>query len=203
MQPNVPVIPPAQTIFVLTVVGLVVLAFVCMLILKVSIVLAERRAGVAYRWEAPPPREKGTMRQWIESWAAETEARYTPRRYLTMSSDEEGEEDVVSDLVCIPVSNIGMDRSGMDAVTPDIDAGNAGMPRLSRNITEEDELAFLCVVRNPDGKYRHSANKIYELIGGDRNTVLAKIKEIRAVPPAPEFRQPDGSTAPAQHPITA
>lgn len=73
------------------------------------------------------------------------------------------------------------------------------LPRFHRDITEDDELRGLCMVRNKDGKYRHSANKIYEFVGGDRNTVMAKIKEIRATP---EFRQPDGTVAPASRPIT-
>lgn len=73
------------------------------------------------------------------------------------------------------------------------------LPRFHRDITEDDELRGLCMVRNKDGKYRHSANKIYEFVGGDRNTVMAKIKEIRATP---EFRQSDGTVAPATRPVT-
>lgn len=198
-----PIIPPAQSIFVMTVVLLVVAAFVCMLILKIAIYLAEKRAGVEYRWDAPAEQPKpGPLRRWIDAHAARMEAQYTPRRYVVMSWPEDEEKELVSDPVCIPVSHTSIERSGMNGDRPDIDAENHEMPRLSRDITEDAELVFLCVVRNKDGKYRHSANKIYELIGGDRNTVLAKIKEIRSVPPAPEFRQPDGSTAPATRPVT-
>lgn len=201
MQPNVPTIPPAQAAFVLTVVGLILLAFVCMLVLRAAIWLAERRAGVAYRWDRPeveaaPPSS-------FRAWAAKQEQRYTPRRYVTMSSGEDAENESVSDPVCIPVSHTSMPATGMDAAAPDMDAEKLTMPRVSRDITTIDELALLCVIRNPDGKYRHSANAIYTFVGGDRNTVLATIREIRGTPPPAEFRQPDGSTAPAQHPITS
>lgn len=194
-----PIIPPAQSIFVMTVVLLVVAAFVCMLILKIAIYLAEKRAGVEYRWDAPAEQPAhGPFRRWMDAHAARVEAQYTPRRYVVMSWPEDEEKESVSDPVCIPVSHTSIKKTDI----PDIDAEKHEMPRLSRDITEDAELVFLCVVRNKDGKYRHSANKIYELIGGDRNTVLAKIKEIRAVPPPAEYRQSDGSTAPATRPIT-
>lgn len=82
---DTPILPPAQSIFVLTVVALVVLAFVCMLVLKLAVHAAEKRAGVEYRWEAPEPAEPGPIRKWIEAHAAKQEARYTPRRYVVMS----------------------------------------------------------------------------------------------------------------------
>jgi len=53
------------------------------------------------------------------------------------------------------------------------------------------------------GAYCYSANEIVRTVGGDRNAVLATIKELRAVPPSAEFRQPDGSTAPARYPVTS
>lgn len=197
MPSNPPNLPPAQIGFVLTIVVLVVLAFVCMLILKAAIWLAERRAGVAYRWEppasSPPP---SPIRRWIADHAARTEARYTPRRYVVLQA---GDLDPIFDPVCIPVSHTSMPATGMDVNPPDIDAEKHEMPRLSRDITEADELVLLCVVRNRDGKYRHSANKIFELVGGDRNIVMKRIKEIRETP---IFRQDDGTTAPASHPIT-
>lgn len=105
----------------------------------------------------------------------------------------------------IPVSRYGMDAGGMDdppPAAPDIDAVNAGMPRLSRDITDNEMIVLLAAQRGKDKKYRYSANAIHGLVGGDRNTVLATIKSIRDVPPPAEFRQPDGSTAPASHPIT-
>ena len=92
-------------------------------------------------------------------------------------------------VVSIPVSRYGMAAGGMDshpaapeAGAPDMDAENAGMPRLSRTISDADLIAFLAVLRGPAGKYRYSANGIFGLVGGDGNTVLARIKEIRDGP---------------------
>lgn len=92
-------------------------------------------------------------------------------------------------VVSIPVSRYGMAAGGMDAraaapeaAAPDMDAENAGMPRLSRMISDADLIAFLAVLRGPGGKYRYSANAIFGFVGGDRNTVLARIKEIRDGP---------------------
>lgn len=199
MEPSTPAIPQAQVIFVYTSIAVILLTFVAMIVFKVSIWLAERRAGVEYRWEAP---EDAPQPSRFRQWAEQQERRYTPRRYVHMSSGEEAEAEELPDPIYVPVSNISMPPPATPAAAPDMVASNADMPRLSRNITEDDELAFLCVVRNSDGKYRHSANKIFDLMGGDRNTVLAKIKAIRASGPPAEFRQPDGSTAPAHHPMT-
>jgi hypothetical protein len=198
MQPNVPTIPPAQSAFVLTIIGLILLAFVCMLILKVAIYLAEKRAGVTYQWEPPEPTAPSPFR----AWAARQEQRYTPRRYVVLSSWGGDESESISDPVYIPVSNTSTPEPGMDTATPDMDAEKNEMPRLSRDITPTDELALLCVIRNPDGKHRHSANDIYKFVGGDRNKVMATIREIRGTPAPAEFRQPDGSTAPASRPVT-
>lgn len=107
--------------------------------------------------------------------------------------------------VYIPVSQYGMDAGGMEddmPPTPDIDAVDGGMPRLSRNITDGEMIVLLAAQRGKDGKHRFSANAIHELVGGDRNTVLAKIKAIRATPPPAEYMQPDGTRIPASHPVT-
>jgi hypothetical protein len=106
--------------------------------------------------------------------------------------------------VSIPVSQYGMEPGSMEqppSAAPDIDAANAGMPRLSRNITDNEMIILLAAQRGADGKPRYSANAIHALVGGDRNAVLARVKELRAVPPA-VFRQPDGTIAPASHPVT-
>lgn len=92
--------------------------------------------------------------------------------------------------IYIPVSSMPYQAGGMDApprAAPDMDAPHAGMPTLSRDITDDALLAFLAVVRGKDGKPRYSANAIHGLVGGDRNTVLAKIKEIRSGPSAPIY----------------
>jgi len=91
--------------------------------------------------------------------------------------------------VSIPVSGMpyqggGMvlDRTPLIAAAPDMDAPNASI-RL-RSLPEGDLLALLAVQRGADGKHRFSGNKIYALLGGDRNAVLDRIREIREGTPA-------------------
>jgi hypothetical protein len=72
---------------------------------------------------------------------------------------------------------------------PDMDARNSGMPRLSRDLSINDLIVLLSALRGPDGKPRFSANGIHSLVGGDRNTVLALVREVRSGPPAPVFPQ--------------
>lgn len=107
--------------------------------------------------------------------------------------------------VYIPVSRYGMEPGGMEndeAPAPDIDAANTDMPRLSRNITDNEMIVVLAMQRGKDGKHRYSANAIHALVGGDRNTVMARIKELRETKPPAEYFQPDGTKAPASYPIT-
>lgn len=107
--------------------------------------------------------------------------------------------------VYIPVSQYGMDAGGMEtdeADAPDIDAVNTDMPRLSNKLTDGEIVVLLAMQKGANGKHRYSANQIHTLVGGDRNAVLARVKELRAVAAPAEYRQPDGSTAPASHPIT-
>lgn len=104
--------------------------------------------------------------------------------------------------VSIPVSQYAGMASGMDAddsAAPDIDAVNSGIPR---SIADGEMIALLAIQRGRDGKYRYSANAIHTLVGGDRNTVLATIRELRATPPPAEYMQPDGSRMPPTYPIT-
>ncbi len=108
-------------------------------------------------------------------------------------------------LVYIPVSQYSMDAGGMDEDeddAPDIEAADADMPRVSRNITDSEMVVLLAAQRGKDGKPRYSANAIHTLVGGDRNAVLARIKELRAVAPPPEYMRPDGTKAPATYPVT-
>jgi hypothetical protein len=68
---------------------------------------------------------------------------------------------------------------------PYMDAANDGMdgwelPRISRCIDDGELIVLLAALREPSGKHRFSANQIHTLVGGERNTVLARVKEIRA-----------------------
>ena len=62
------------------------------------------------------------------------------------------------------------------------------MPRISRALTGQELITMLALQRK-DGKYRSSANKIAEYVGGDRNIVLRQIREVREGPPAPQVRE--------------
>lgn len=111
---------------------------------------------------------------------------------LIMWSDRRRERRAAADMdaVSIPVSGIGMATTDMEAQThaaPDMDAINAGIPHFNRHITDGEWIAYMAVARGKDKKYRFSANAIHAAVGGDRNTVLAKVKEIRTGPPVPVF----------------
>jgi hypothetical protein len=107
--------------------------------------------------------------------------------------------------VYIPVSQYGTDATGMEndhPTAPGIDAPNTDMPRLSRTMGDGELIVVLALLRGKDGKHRFSANDIQKLIGGDRNTVLARVKELRATPPPAEYMQPDGTKVPGSYPVT-
>ena len=112
----------------------------------------------------------------------------------------------------VPVSRYGMDAGGMPQEAPpasspeekasDIDALNPGIPQFNRDMTESEWIVYMAVARGKDKKYRFSANAIHTAIGGDRNAVLATIKELRTVAPAAEYMQSDGTRTAATHPVT-
>lgn len=78
--------------------------------------------------------------------------------------------------VYIPVSHTDMDD--------DIDE----MPRIGRRLSDTEVVILLAAQRRIDGKQRFSANQIYALVGGDRNTVMRQIKELREGPNPAEYR---------------
>lgn len=129
-----------------------------------------------------------------------------PRR--VMSRPIGRQESFARDLVSIPVSRYAGMAGGMDdraPAAPDIDAENTGMeaqPPTRDIMSDEQFTALLARQKLADGKYRLSANKIFEAVGGDRNTVLAQVKAVRSAPPSPAFRQEDGELAPASYPVT-
>ena len=117
-------------------------------------------------------------------------------------------ETPAHDLVSIPVSRYAGMAGGMEngaPAAPDIDEENAGMsaPTAARDIMSDEQfITLLARQKLTDGKYRLSANKIFEAVGGDRNTVLAQVKAVRSAPPSPAFRQSDGEIAPPSYPVT-
>jgi hypothetical protein len=126
--------------------------------------------------------------------------------YFVMFSEERAARRGTSmQPVYIPVSRYGMDAAGMDEGeddAPDIDAPNAGIPHFKRDMSDSEWIAYMAVARGKNGKHRFSANQIHTAIGGDRNAVLARVKELRATPAPAEYMQPDGTRVPASHPVT-
>jgi hypothetical protein len=145
------------------------------------------------------------------SWRGDNEPllrRARPRipSHIMFRSNVRVETETEREPVYIPVSRYGGMATGMDFAKsdlPDMDAANTGMEDKNppRDIMSDDTfLISLARAKLPNGKYRLSANKVFETVGGDRNAVMAKVKEIRATA---EYRQLDGSTAPAARPITS
>ncbi len=58
--------------------------------------------------------------------------------------------------------------------------------------SDAEIIAWMSVQRTPDGKYRFTANKIYQAVGGTRQDVLDMISELRGAkkqPPARAIRK--------------
>ena len=55
---------------------------------------------------------------------------------------------------------------------------NIKSPNL-REMSDNELLVWLAVLRKPDGGYRFTANKVYEIVGGTRKDVLALVAELR------------------------
>jgi hypothetical protein len=191
--------PSEQFIFAYVVIGLTIAGLVLMVIYKVALYFEERRAGVEYRWEPPPPREVGPFRRWMERHAKDAEARYTPRRYVTMSSDarEEAvrdefqpssEDDLPSSPDPVPAHQSQLEPDFPSVREPERD------PASLRKLTRAEEIALLTVQRNDDGSYRHSANKIADLMGGTAADVKAQVAAIRG-PAKPAQSPPTGRVA--------
>jgi hypothetical protein len=104
--------------------------------------------------------------------------------FIMSRSEEETRRAPDMDAVCIPVSHTSMD----DHTTAEADDITYEMPRISRSLSDQELITMLALQRK-DGKYRSSANKIAEYVGGDRNTVLRQIREVREGPPALQVRE--------------
>lgn len=52
-------------------------------------------------------------------------------------------------------------------------------PATLRSLSRLEEIALLAVQRNDDGSYRHSANKIVDLMGGTAADVKSQVAAIR------------------------
>jgi hypothetical protein len=58
-----------------------------------------------------------------------------------------------------------------------------------RKLSRTEEITLLATQRDDDGRYRHSANKIADFMGGTRAEVLAIIAEVRGKKESPPMRR--------------
>jgi len=75
------------------------------------------------------------------------------------------------------------------------------IPPADRDIMLDQWLVAMTLAMDDRGKEVFTATKIAAAIGGNHNQTMARIKEVRTGK-APQFRQDDGSTAPAEYPVT-
>ncbi len=118
-------------------------------------------------------------------------AAHSIKKYVAVNRYAENDAHVMSrspasepkktdmEAVSIPVSDTSIET--------DIDEQ---MPRITAYLTDDEFLIFLVRQKLRDGKYRLSANKVYEVVGGNRNDVLDIVRQIRAAPDFPH-RTPD------------
>lgn len=82
-------------------------------------------------------------------------------------------------------------------------ADTSAIPPADRDITKDAWIVAMAGARDEKGKFIFSGNRIFDAVGGHRATVMARVKEIQSAEPPAQFRQEDGGTAPASHPITS
>lgn len=89
------------------------------------------------------------------------------------------------------------------AVSPVAPLTHVAAPADNPDYISDDQIIEISAyVRRPNGRYHMTPEKIATLVGGDRNTVLARIKELRATPAPAEYFQPDGTKAAASYPVS-
>jgi hypothetical protein len=121
------------------------------------------------------------------------------RPYHMSSYMPDVDGDASTTVVHVPVRRTGtvggtaeMVRDDQCSGVSDTDAAQAGTdewesPRISTRLSDDDLIVMLAAQRGAQGKWRFSANKIFELIGGSRATVLATVKAIQQGALPPEF----------------
>lgn len=122
----------------------------------------------------------------FDGWTARLVVFALPALRSLMSNTAARAPETVRDLVHVPVL-------GTALVPAD--------PPVALDIRDEwiDKMA---AARDEKGKYLYTSNDIFKANGGHRATVQARVRAIQqGVPPA-EFRQGDGTTAPAAYPVT-
>lgn len=66
----------------------------------------------------------------------------------------------------------------------------------------QEWVTGMAAARKVDGSFRFSASKIFAAVGGHRATVLATVKAIQEPDMSAQYREGDGSTAPAEYPVS-
>ncbi len=106
---------------------------------------------------------------------------------VVMLNDEDDEPRIIAQ----PVVHVPVPRTDTNAVEPP-----------DRDITRDAWLKAMALARDEKGKYIFSSNDIHDACHGHRATVLARVKELRAGDPPPQFRAEDGATTPATYPVS-
>jgi hypothetical protein len=75
-----------------------------------------------------------------------------------------------------------------DTTAAETGTGDWSVPRISTRLSDDNLVVMLAAQRGPQGKWRFSANKIHDLVGGSRAAVLAQVKEIQQGTPPAQFR---------------
>jgi hypothetical protein len=93
------------------------------------------------------------------------------RSFVTSSGETSEDAKTAAVSVHVPVRDTGTE------------GGTAWeLPRISRHNSDAERIVYLAAQLSPDGKYRFSANKIADLIGGTRADVLEQVKGVRTSP---------------------
>lgn len=122
----------------------------------------------------------------FDGWTARLVVFALPALRSLMSNTEARSLETVREPVHVPVLGTAL-VSGESSPVRDI---------------RDDWIVRMAEARDEKGKFLYSANDIFKANGGHRATVLARVKEIQTGVPPAEFRQSDGTTAPAEYPVT-
>lgn len=122
----------------------------------------------------------------FDGWTARLVVFALPALRSLMSNAEARPSETVREPVHVPVPGTAL-VSGESPAVRDI---------------RDDWIVRMAEAKDEKGKFLYSANDIFKANGGHRATVMARVKEVQTGVPPAEFRQNDGTTAPAEYPVT-
>lgn len=123
----------------------------------------------------------------FDGWTARAILFALPALRSLMSNADEGSPEAVRGVVHVPVLGTAL-VSGESPAVRDI---------------RDDWIVRMAEARDEKGKFLYSANDIFKANGGHRATVMARVKEVQTGVPPAAFRRSDGTTAPAEYPVTS